>query len=135
MLRIGGGSTDIQRDVPDKAVWDTLRQLNSEMGEGRVGTRRTTQLASAAVGRSRLCCALCVQARLTSRPLHLAGANFILGVNFMAGVWNVTKAQVDAVRRELPWSSVRAIELGNEVRRAWPACWLVRMHALASIAL
>jgi hypothetical protein len=32
VLRIGGGSTDIQRQVPGPAVWETLRRLHKEAG-------------------------------------------------------------------------------------------------------
>jgi len=32
VLRVGGGSTDLQKQVPDGSVWDTLRQLNQEIG-------------------------------------------------------------------------------------------------------
>lgn len=52
------------------------------------------------------------------------GSSLILGVNFEAGDWAVTKAQFDAIRRELPASAVAAVELGNEVG-VWRVCFCV----------
>jgi hypothetical protein len=35
VLRIGGGSTDLLKTIPDWRVWDTLRQLHNESGVWR----------------------------------------------------------------------------------------------------